>query len=337
MKIKRIGRPVTPRSETDPVGAKRSVSAAYKQIDKKLKAISREVIKLLESVPKQSVTVNALKSSTRKYEYQVDANWLQEAAFFIQRLIYGELLDSVDGTYTDRWWMNIYLQHQYERGTSNAIQSSHNLASVAVVGPETSQLVRSVDIESVLMSPGYLTRIGLVKSRAFEEMKGLSDEMRSSLSTVLGRGMAQGLGVRDIKSQILDQVFGANRKEGKNGGDKYRAERIARTEISNAYRTAYLAETDELNNTVWDDSGFATRMLWMSALSPTTRITHARKHGEVYTTKEVTDFYAVDGNAIFCLCTQVEVLIDKKTGEVLNQEFVDQVKADRPKYIAEAA
>lgn len=335
MKIKRIGKPVVPRSESDPVGAKRSVMASYKQIDKKMKRIAREVIAFLESVPRKSVTVNALKNVSRKYEYQVDANWLQQASFFIQQLIYGELLDSQTGQFTPRWWMNLYLEQQYGRGTEQAIQSSHNLATAAVVGIETSQLVRSVDYESVLFSPGYIARVGLVKGRTFEEMKGLSDEMRSSLSSSLARGMANGLGVREIKKDIMESVFGPHYKEGKNGGDKYRAERVSRTEINNAYRTAYWAEADELNDTVWKGSGFVTRLLWFSALADTSRITHMRRHGRVYTSTECRDFYSKDANSIQCLCSQVEVLVDKKSGKILNQEFVDQVAADRPKYLNE--
>lgn len=337
MKVKRIGRPVTPRSTEDPVGAKRSVNASYKQIDKKMKRIAKEVIALLESVPRKSVTVNALKNASRRYEYDVNANWLQQASFFIQQLIYGELLDSQTGNFTERWWMNLYLGQQYARGTQQAIQSSHNLATTVAVGVETSQLVRGVDYESILLTPGYLTRVGLVKGRVFEEMKGLSDDMRSSLSSSLARGMANGLGVREIKADIMKNVFGPNYKEGKNGGDKYRAERIARTEINNAYRTAYWGESDELNETVWKDSGFVTRLLWFSALSATTRLWHARRHGRVYSSTECRDFYSKDGNAIFCLCSQVEVLVDKKTGRVVNQEFVDMVAKDRPKYLDKAA
>lgn len=335
MKIRKIAKPVVPKSESDPVGAKRSVQASYKQIDKKMKRIAKEVIALLESVPRKSVTVNALKNVSRRYEYQVDANWLQQASFFIQQLIYGELLDSQTGEYSQRFWMNLYIEQQYGRGTEQAIQSAHNLASIAVVGPETSQLVRSVDYESVLFSPGYITRVGLVKGRVFEEMKGLSDEMRSSLSSSLARGMTDGLGVREIKKDILENVFGPHYREGKNGGDKYRAERIARTEINNTYRTAYWAESDELNDTVWKGSGFVTRLLWFSALSPTTRINHARRHGRVYTSTECRDFYSRGSEAINCLCNQVEVLVDKKSGKVLNQEFVDMVAADRPKYLNE--
>lgn len=337
MKIRRIGHPVTPKSESDPVGAKRSVNASYKQIDKKMKRIAKEVIALLESVPRKSVTVNALKNASRRYEYDVNANWLQQASFFIQQLIYGELLDSQTGNFTERWWMNLYLDQQYDRGTQQAIQSSHNLATAAAVGIETSQLVRGVDYESILLTPGYLTRVGLVKGRVFEEMKGLSDDMRSSLSSSLARGMANGLGIREIKADIMKNVFGPNYKEGKNGGDKYRAEKISRTEINNAYRTAYWGESDELNETVWNDSGFVTRLLWFSALSATTRINHARRHGRVYTSTECRDFYSKDGNAIFCLCSQVEVLVDKKTGRVVNQEFVDMVAKDRPKYLDKAA
>ena len=48
-------------------------------------------------------------------------------------------------------------------------------------------------------------------------------------------------------------------------------------------------------------------MLWASALKPTTRASHARRHGRVYTIDEVRDFYSRDGNAINCYLPGTQV------------------------------
>lgn len=327
MKINKIAKPVTPRSPYDPVGAKRQVKGSYNQIEERMKRIQRKVLKMIEGLPRKSVTINALKNAERRYIYEVDANEMQNISFYIQQLIYEELLDNPNGTLANRWWLNSYLEKQYERGTGQALKSTQNMASTQLVGPEVSQAARAMQLESILLTPGYQNRIGMLKSRTFNDMLGLSDDMKKDLAGVLSRGMAAGEGIQKIKSDIVKRV----------GVSQSRAERISRTEINNAYRESYSAEVDELNETVWDGSGLATRLLWYSALSPTTRPNHASRHGRVYTTQEVRDFYATGANSINCLCTQVEVLVDKKTGKVVNQELVDDVAAERPKYEAKAA
>lgn len=326
MKIKRIGKPVIPKSETDPAGAKKSVSASYRKLNQKLKRIQRGVLKLIDGIPRKAVTINALKNSERRYVYEVDANELQNISFFIQQLIYEELLGNPNGTLANRWWMNAYIENQYKRGTGQALRSTQNMATVSAVGPEASQAARAIQLEGILLSPGYQNRIGLLKARTFNDMLGLSDDMKKDLAGVLSRGMAAGEGIQKIKSDIVKRV----------GVNQSRAERIARTEINNAARESYSAEVDELNETVWKDTGLVTRLLWYSALSPTTRPTHAEKHGRVYNTQQVRDFYSRDANSINCLCTQVEVLVDKQSGEIINQELVDEVAAERPRYEKEA-
>ena len=55
----------------------------------------------------------------------------------------------------------------------------------------------------------------------------------------------------------------------------------------------------------------------MSALSPSTRATHAARHARLYTSDEVRDWYSRDGNSINCKCGQVEVLVDDEGNPVV--------------------
>ena len=49
-----------------------------------------------------------------------------------------------------------------------------------------------------------------------------------------------------------------------------------------------------------DDLGVFTRQLHLSAFLPTTRVTHARRHGTLHTTADQEQWYQEDGNAINC-------------------------------------
>ena len=322
MKVKSL-KPVLPKDKRDPVGAMNRVIASYKQIDKRLQNIYSKLSDRIEQIPRERIALNNIASQSYQYRYLVDAAGLQDIGTYLQQLIYDEILGTSNGSFSNLWFMNPYVEEQYERATEQALQSTMNLASADAVGADLSRQIRGLQAEFVLMSPSYQTRVNLVKNRLFEEMKGFSDDMKRDLGGTLGRGMAAGHGINRIKKDIRERL----------GVSKSRAERIARTEINNAYRTAYWGETDELNDTVWKDSGFVTRMLWYSALTATTRRTHAQRHGEVYNTTEIREFYSVDGNSINCLCTQVEVLVRKKTGEVININIVNDLKNQKKKYL----
>lgn len=56
--------------------------------------------------------------------------------------------------------------------------------------------------------------------------------------------------------------------------------------------------------------GLKTLLVHISALSPTTRHTHAVRHAHLYTNEEVRDWYSKDGNSINCKCSQQSVLVD---------------------------
>ncbi|MDO2024041.1 phage head morphogenesis protein, partial [Escherichia coli] len=102
------------------------------------------------------------------------------------------------------------------------------------------------------------------------------------------------------------------------------AKSIAQTEQVGALRQAQWNETD------WaaDRLGLNTGLLWLSALKPTTRSWHASRHGKVYTTEEVRDFYAVNGNRYNCYCSQIPVLLNDD-GSIFNEGLADKLAKER--------
>lgn len=63
------------------------------------------------------------------------------------------------------------------------------------------------------------------------------------------------------------------------------------------------------------------KLLWTSALLPTTRAWHASRHGHTYTQEEVDAFYAENGNSFNCHCSQDVVVegLDKIPNKVLRR------------------
>jgi hypothetical protein len=90
-------------------------------------------------------------------------------------------------------------------------------------------------------------------------------------------------------------------------------------------RHGTLDSTDILNIDVYDDSDWKMGMLWFSALAPTSRVSHVKRHGVIYTTEEVRAFYSKEDNSKCCLCSLSPVLVNVKTGEILQTPLVERM------------
>lgn len=53
------------------------------------------------------------------------------------------------------------------------------------------------------------------------------------------------------------------------------------------------------------------RFMHMSALSPSTRTSHAERSGELFTAEEIRDWMNRDGNSVGCKCSFTLVLVDE--------------------------
>lgn len=322
MKIKsiinaKISNPIVPRNAEDPAGQFGNLRNANAQLKRKYINIKKGVRQLIGNLNPTIIT------NAKVYDYQLDSQKYNSINLFLQQLLYDELLDNENGNFTNRWWLNANLTSAYTDGASDALQSAKNIAVAEIVGQEISQQLRSTNLESIVFSNGFQSRVALLHSRVFEEMKGLSDSSKSDLSNILSRGMAAGKGVKELTKDVLHRV----------DVSYSRAKRIVRTEILNGYRTATSAETDVINEDVYADSEWGMLQLWWSALAPTSRVWHVKKHGETYTTQEVREFYSVDANAINCLCSQSPVLANKKTGEILQKPLQQRMRKRKEVYL----
>lgn len=255
------------------------------------------------------------------YEYKIDAQRYSEINSFIEHLLFGEILGDYSGTKPHNWFFQSYLSSAFNDGINDAIRAIQDQSDRSIVGEEISRQIMSLNSDD--FSAQSINSLGLVYSRVFNEMKGLSDAMKVDLSETLTRGMASGLGIRAITSDIQKRVsVGFSR-----------AQRIARTEILNAYRVAQRDKTKEVNGTVYSDSDFEMLQLWLSALAPTSRDWHVKRHGEIYTSNEVDEFYLKNGNPINCLCSQSPILVNKKTGKPVIDGVTEKLQNQKDQYL----
>lgn len=336
-------KPVIPRDAADPANQRSNLGRSVRELKKRFKAIEKEMVQLVggQSKYRKVTAANAewrplvyftnakgeldtFKSqdavNKTYYEYQIDTDRYNQIDNFIDRLLKRSILESLNGDKPIRWFFQSYLTKSFNDGVADALQSAKNQAEPDVVGQQITQQIRAIGDDA--FSPQILQSLGLVHARVFNEMKGLTDSMKVDLAETLTRGMADGLGIREITADIKKRV----------GIGFSRAQRIARTEILQSYRTAQRARTKEINETVYDDSPYVMRQLWFSALADTSRAWHVSRHGNIYTQQEVERFYSERGNSIQCLCSQPPVLVNRKTGEPVNQDLIKNMKKQKERW-----
>lgn len=205
-------------------------------------------------------------------------------------------------------WAMDYVAAEAQRGT---LEAFNNLS-------QQSQVYASqTTLQQLLSSPGYLNQVAAARLTTFSDWKVISDTARGDLTNIITDAVARGVNPREtaqVISKRLDVSMG-------------RAKTIAQTEQVGALRQAQWNETD------WaaDRLGLNTGLLWLSALKPTTRSWHASRHGKVYTTEEVRDFYAENGNRYNCYCSQIPVLLNDD-GSIFNQGLAEKLAKERKQW-----
>lgn len=257
--------PALPRSRSNPVGGTRLINRAEKRVNKSLRQTRKWLIDQLESIPTERIPDKGLVANEATYDYLISVPDLNR--------IVAELEGRIDDIPSDAVVSNTELA--YAEGTGSAVT---NLARLTDDYPRT--------VTAVLASQPYQRRVAMIASRVFEEMQGFKGQTAADLSRVLREGLENGQNPKVVARTIRERF----------GVSKSRAERIARTEITGALRRGHWDENEDARQNL----GINTALMWFSALSSTTRRTHASKHGKVLTPSDVKSFYSRDGNAINC-------------------------------------
>lgn len=295
------GSPVLPRTLDDPTMQDSRERKFIRDFDRRVAAVGKEVLRILREQNYTVVTLNAMQNNATSYQFELDQAILLGINIEIERI--AELI-LLEGGEQELWSMRAYVEGAYQQGTA---MTAANLT----VQSELYALTKPT-LDAILFSPPYRKRISLLAAREFELMQGFSQQMKSDLSQTLTRGMIAGQNPRVIAKDI----------QARTGVNRSRAERIARTEVTNSFRQARMDEAQAAQV----DLGIKTKMMHLSALSSTTRPSHRARHSKLFTVQEVRDWYAIVPNPINCRCAQVEVLVDNK-GEPLSKSIVARAQA----------
>ena len=294
-KYKKVINPIVPSNKENPTMSGRLLAKADKEIVRRIKAMTGDVVALFENIP--SYAANASADDIGLYVYGLSAEQMLLLQTTLGDIAYKWL---VGGMPNGLFWFETLTQEAAAMGLA---QSSANLSQLSAV------YAASRPIEAVIYSQRYIQQTAMAVARDYSHWTGLADDAKVRLSGVIADGVAQGKNPKSVVTDIQDSLNVTRSK----------ARQMAQTDIVGTLRETRWAESDAAR----DELGIEVRMLWTSALKSSTRPNHASRHGRVYTTAEVRAFYATGSNIYHCYCAQTEALVDEE-GRLIASDTLKQ-------------
>jgi SPP1 gp7 family putative phage head morphogenesis protein len=316
----KVGLPIVPRSKVDPTRSAKQVSAMFRDIEDRYLGIKRALKALFD----QRLTGREREVNSHNWHFLCHVNGASQRST-------RSTPASSSTTCQRRNWPTCWKRYRHSRrlpagrwrakplgdglrrrrgAARHAGGLQQPLAAVAGVRqPDDATAAFKQPRLSEPDSGGRLT--------TFSDWKVISDTARGDLTNIITDAVARGVNPRETASVISKRLDVSMSK----------AKTIAQTEQVGALRQAQWNETD------WaaDRLGLNTGLLWLSALKPTTRSWHASRHGKVYTTEQVRDFYAENGNRYNCYCSQIPVLLNDD-GSIFNQGLAEKLAKERKQW-----
>jgi len=306
------------KTKADPTGQARNRNRGTRRLSARLTNAERQVKALFRQIPRTSrrVTriVNAEQTTVYDYEFTPqDQEALDRAVEFI---LNQQLLETQAGQMPFDWYWKQDIELPYRQGTVEEVRDFNQLIAGAVAAGVLIDGLspREVPIEQVLLSEPYRSALNNIQISNFTVIKSLSERTSAQVLQRINAGIEAGSTPTAIVNEISKR-FDVSRSN---------AKRISETEINRAYNDAKLNAA----NVLGQETGLRAAVLHISALTPTTRDSHAARHGNAYTAADQFQWWEQGANRINCKCTTRSVLIDRN-GKVVQTELQSELKEER--------
>lgn len=231
---------------------------------KRFRALAVAVIKLIEEEDALGVggrlpNLNTARVDTetgnvynaeQRWRFLTDAQKLDSFQGWLEKQTKEKILAPDAGTPPGQPWVSKYTTSAYRKGlerTYGEVFKSANAPNLDFYAGGKEQFLRSA-----FTAPEATSKIKLLATRAYENLKGVTAQMSAKMASVLAGGMVAGKNPRQIARELAQQVEGLG---------KARALTIARTEIIHAHAEGQLDAleqlgVDEVSALVeWDTAG----------------------------------------------------------------------------------
>lgn len=184
--------------------------------------------------------------NTRQFAFERDPEKVRLFLEWLQKQIDNGILEVYYGTQLgsaiESLWANVYIRTSYEKGVQRAQNEMKNAGY---------QIPRTATVITAMNLPIHIDRLGLLYTRNYAGLKGITDEMSKQIAEILTESIALGRGPREVANLINDRI------------DKIgitRARTLARTEMIRAHHQAMI---QEMKN--WGVVGVRVLAEWVTA------------------------------------------------------------------------
>lgn len=220
---------------------KRYASALYKRFNK----LKGDIRKSIITNDAFGLRLNE-PIGRRAFAFERDPQKVESFMAWLQKQIDNDILEvyygQQIGSSIESMWANIYIRQAYEKGIQ---RSQSELRAAGYTIPETASVVASMQL------PFHIDRVGLLFTRNFTGLKGITDEMSKQIAEQLAEGMALGKGPVEIANNINRRVSAIGIT---------RARTLAQTEMIRAHHHAMV---QEMRN--WGVIGVRVLAEWVTA------------------------------------------------------------------------
>jgi SPP1 gp7 family putative phage head morphogenesis protein len=307
------------KTKADPTGQATNRNKAEKALIDRLRIAQKDSLALFAGIPfttkNKPVIKNELASNQLVYEYELSSQQLSQLSNEFTKI----LIDSFDVAAADvpaGWFYNVFINAPYQEATAEDIRDINNIVSQAEIQGfiQGSIIPRQLELLPVINSPIYRRELQKEFVKNYDLVKTMSQNTAAQVFERVRSGMESGSAPTKIATDIRKRFSVA----------KSNSERIARTEVNAAYNNAKLSMADVAT----DQLDIQIGSMHISALSSTTRVDHARRHGLTYTVADQLRWWNTTPNRINCLCTVRHVVINPKTGKPFNIELQQDTRKE---------
>ena len=223
----------------------------------------------------------------RAYAFSRSTEKVEAFMIWLQEQVDREILEILPGMGTqigrgvERAWTDMYVQSAYqkgiERGRAEMIGAGYDVPTVTAGG----------GIHAAFNAGQHLDRAGLIYSRTYTQLKGITDQMGNQISAVLSQGMIDGKHPRELARLLTKTItgpvggLGITDSIGRFIPAQRRATILARTEVIRAHHVATIQEYEN-----WGAGGVRVEAELRTAGDDRVCDECAALHGNVYTLEE---------------------------------------------------
>lgn len=233
------------------------------------------------------IKANAVTPSAGAFAFARSGEKVDEFMAWLRRAEEDELLSITPGTpvrsASQRAWTNVYIDSAYQKGLASA---ATNLGRAGVE-------VSDRWLDSAFFRPVHADKLGLIYTRVYSDLAGITDAMDVQISRILAQGIGEGRGAMSIARDINRRVDGIGRT---------RARMLARTEVVSAASEASLNAYKEAGL-----EGVTVQAEWSTAGDDQVCEECADMEGKTFSMDEATGMIPLHPN---CRCAWLPVVGD---------------------------